>query len=54
MITIIQGIGGRNLEYFFIIRYLYYPRSDTVLFESGIGLVGNVYLANARATIKSF
>ena len=52
----IQGIGGRNLEYFVIIQYFYYLWSDTVLFEifeSGIGLVGNVYLANAMATIKN-
>ena len=30
----------------------YVIQNDTVLFESGIGLVGNVYLANAMATIK--
>ena len=40
------------MEYFVIIQYFYYLWSDTVLFESGIGLVGNVYLANAMATIK--
>lgn len=42
------------MEYFVIIQYFYYLWSDTVLFESGIGLVGNVYLANAMATIKKW
>lgn len=37
------GTGGRSWDYFVIMRYLQSPWSGIMLFESGLGLVVNVY-----------
>ena len=49
-------MGGRNQEYFVIIRYLHNPRSGTVLSESELGLVVycNVYSKFEGNHSKSF
>lgn len=41
--TMIQGTGGKNSDYFVVLKYLYYPCNDIVLFESGLGLIVNIY-----------
>ena len=42
MTAIIQEMGGRNWNYFVIIRYSHYLQSGVVLFESELELVVNV------------
>ena len=38
------GMGGRNYNYFLIIRYWHYLWNCTVLFESRLGLFENEYM----------
>ena len=41
--SMIQGTGGKNQDYFVIIRYPPYPLSGIALFETELELVMNVY-----------
>lgn len=37
------GMGGRNCDYFIIVRHSNYPGSGIVFFDSGLSLVANIY-----------
>lgn len=54
MTTMIQRTGGRNQDYFIIIRYTkYYPWSGIMWYENELMLVVNVY-SKSRATTKKY